>query len=102
MGEMNDELLKAFISVEMVSLWKQAKETLGENFTKAVQPYVEFIEETCAEQEIGVMELIVPFSNHLHRIGENRRAMMLVVAAVEINHRELEQNCECYGKKDCS
>ena len=102
MGEMNDKLLKAFISVEMVSLWRQAKETLGENFTKAVQPYVEFIEETCAEQEIGVMELIVPFSNHLHRIGEHKRAIMLVIAAVEINHRELEQNCECYGKKDCS
>ena len=86
---MNDELLKAFISIEMVRLWKDAKETLGENFTKAIQPYVEFIEETCAEQEMDVMELIVPFSNHLHRIGENRRAMMLVVAAVEIQNREL-------------
>lgn len=99
---MNDVLLKAFISVEMVRLWKYAKETLGKNFTKAVQPYVEFIEETCAEQDMDIMELIVPFSNHLHRIGENGRAMMLVDAAVEVNHRELEQNRECYGKKDCS
>ena len=89
MGEMNDELLKAFISIDMVRLWNQARETLGENFTKAVQPYIEFIEETCAEQEIGVMELIVPFSNHLHRIGENRRVIMLVVAAVAIQNREL-------------
>ena len=86
---MNDELLKAFISIEMVRLWKHAKETLGENFTKAIQPYVEFIEETCAEQEMDVMELIVPFSNHLHRIGEDKRAVMLVVAAVEIQNREL-------------
>jgi hypothetical protein len=86
----------------MVRVWKQAKETLGENFTKAVQPYVEFIEEECAETGQDVMEMIVPFSNHLHQIGEHARAVILVVATAEINHRELEQNYECYGKKDCS
>lgn len=90
--EVGFELLRNLAIIRMVDLWEQAKNDLGEEkFQIAISPHMRFIQETCEEEGKGVLELVIPFSNHLHEMGHERHAVMLVVVAVEILNREFNE-----------